>query len=204
VLVFGVVAVLERLGIVTERVLDGGVLHNEVPRLFDPADRLDRVVVCRLTVDPRVLGELMVLGLRTLGTLTERRLLTDPRMLTELRVLTEPRERLEEVRGEEIVVRLDELLPKLLMDGDLETRLLTPLELLDVIDRLGVLIRGAEMVPLLVDDLAAELLLLLFPDPALCREVLPANTGSATNAKIKELNAILNTIIIGLPSSPNP
>jgi hypothetical protein len=196
--------VLERLGIVTERVLDGGVLHNEVPRLFDPADRLDCVVVCRLTLDPRVLGELMVLGLRTLGTLTERRLLTDPRMLTELRVLTEPRERLEEVRGEEIVVRLDELLPKLLMDGDLETRLLTPLELLDVIDRLGVLIRGAEMVPLLVDDLAAELLLLLFPDPALCREVLPANTGSATNAKIKELNAILNTIIIGLPSSPNP
>jgi hypothetical protein len=196
--------VLERLGIVTERVLDGGVLHNEVPRLFDPADRLDCVVVCRLTVDPRVLGELMVLGLRTLGTLTERRLLTDPRMLTELRVLTEPRERLEEVRGEEIVVRLDELLPKLLMDGDLETRLLTPLELLDVIDRLGVLIRGAEMVPLLVDDLAAELLLLLFPDPALRREVLPANTGSATNAKIKELNAILNTIIIGLPSSPNP
>jgi hypothetical protein len=196
--------VLERLGIVTERVLDGGVLHNEVPRLFDPVDRLDCVVVCRLTVDPRVLGELMVLGLRTLGTLTERRLLTDPRMLTELRVLTEPRERLEEVRGEEIVVRLDELLPKLLMDGDLETRLLTPLELLDVIDRLGVLIRGAEMVPLLVDDLAAELLLLLFPDPALCREVLPANTGSATNAKIKELNAILNTIIIGLPSSPNP
>jgi hypothetical protein len=204
--------VLERLGIVTERVLDGGVLHNEVPRLFDPADRLDCVVVCRLTLDPRVLGELMVLGLRTLGTLTERRLLTDPRMLTELRLLTElreltaPREKLEEVRGEEIVVRLDELRPKFLteVEGDLETRLLTPLELLDVIDRLGVLIRGAEMVPLLVDDLAAELLLLLFPDPALCREVLPANTGSATNAKIKELNAILNTIIIGLPSSPNP
>ncbi|MEJ2704257.1 MAG: hypothetical protein P8Z79_17615 [Sedimentisphaerales bacterium] len=46
VFVFRVVAVLDRLGMFTDRVLDDGVLHSELLRLLDPVDRFDRVVVC--------------------------------------------------------------------------------------------------------------------------------------------------------------
>ena len=65
-------------------------------------------------------------------------------------------------------------------------------------DRLGVLIRGAEM--LLVDDLPIELLrLLLFPRLALCRELLAARAGSTANPNARALNVIFNTHIFRPP-----
>ncbi|MEJ2704258.1 MAG: hypothetical protein P8Z79_17620 [Sedimentisphaerales bacterium] len=88
----------------------------------------------------------------------------------------------------------------MLLEGDLEIRLFTRLELRDVIDLLGALLRGAEMLLEDDDDLAIELLLLLlFPPLALCREVLPARAGSTANPNARIVSAIFNTHIFRPP-----
>lgn|GEM_PF-5209644 len=164
----GSLNVLDRLGVLTDGAVEVRVL-------------VERVVVCLLMVDPSVLRDGL---LRTTGVPADRL------------VLDEPRERLEDVCGREIVVRLgvlrlDIVLLELRLDG---RPLATDLERLGAerrIDALGALLRletpGADRLGLLdreLDRAAVRLVLLLLELP-LFRELLDAKTDSAESAKTK-------------------
>ncbi len=159
--------VLDRVGILIERELVVGVL-------LVPMDLFDGLVVCLLLAEMLALRDVVEDGLRTMG------------VPTDLRVLIAPRERLEEVRGRETVVRLGVLLLDVI---DLE-RLGVELR----VDVLGALLRlgalgaterlGARVTALRDDELGGVALRLLL-ELLLFRELLDARAGSTANTNNK-------------------
>lgn len=163
--------VFDRVGILIERVLADDVLF------------LDDVVVCLFLMETLTFRDPVEDGLRTMGVPTDRR------------VLVEPRERLEEVRGWETVVRLGVL--RLVLRFEI-----LGLELrLDVIDRLGVEFRvdilgidvlgatvrlGLRVTALRDGELGVAVLRLLLLERLLFRELLAAKAGSI-NKKTKQM-----------------
>ena len=161
-------------------------------------DRLDRVVICLLPVEPPVLRDGL---LRTII------------LPVDCLVLVEPLEILGDVRGREIVVRLEvlRLLLELRLDIlGLELRLdVIVLERLGVefrVEALGALLRledlgGLDRLTLLVFDLrddeleAAVVRLLLLLELPLFRELLAAKTGSEANTKIEMQKAKIKEVI---------
>ena len=153
---------------------------------------LGRVIVCLFRVELLTLRDPAVDGLRITGVLTDRRLLEEPL-------------KLEDVRGLEIVrlgvlrleLRLDEIdLERLgeelrvdVLEDDLRVELRLGLDALDVLDRfevLGLDELGRAVLEARDCDLeaAALRLLLLLLELPLFRELLDAQTGSVTNAKM--------------------
>jgi hypothetical protein len=169
--------VFDRVGILIDRVLADDVLF------------LDGVVVRLFLVETLTFGDRVEDGLRMMDVPTGRR------------VLTAPRERLEEVRDREFVVRLGVLRLELRTEMfGLELRL----EVIDLdrlgeerrVDRLEVLLRldvldemerlGLRVTALRDDEREAAALRLLLLELLLFRELLAAITGP-TNKKSKQM-----------------
>jgi len=150
--------VLDRVGILIER-----VLADDVPFLDD-------VVVCLFLMELLTFRDVVEDGLRTTDVPTDRRVLTDPR------------ERLEEVRDREIVVRLGVLRLDVIDRFGVELRVdalgaLLRVDVLGATDRLGLRVAALRD----VEREAAALRLLLL-ELLLCRELLAAKTGPTNNA----------------------
>ena len=170
--------VFDRVGILIERVLADVVLF------------LDDVVVCLFLVETLTFRDPVEDGLRTTGVPTDRRVLTDPR------------ERLEDVRDLEAVVRLGVLRVELRteifglelrldvidLDRLVEVLRVGSLEELLRVDVLGATDRvGLRVTALRDDELGGVALRLLLLELLLFRELLDARAGSTANTKNKRI-----------------